>query len=157
MQVLAVPARKSRQSYRRIDVVKGSHIPGRFEHPVAHCNTFRHIRADYYEISRRDCFGKPQRKIVQIVIEFRTAVWRARQVAVLRIPWNIALQKDDVMAASNQFPHQRPVGCSMTVPPRRSNGKPENRDLHRAAPTMPARSPCAAWARTSSTSFARWS
>ena len=115
--IVATTAAQRRHCDGRINVIERFYSGSRAKHQITCLMTIGKIRAHDGQIAIGQFSPRPAQDLRPAFIQIQLAKRRVGQVAILAIPLQVALKKDDLMAALVKRPRQRPVSIAMAVAP----------------------------------------
>src|SRR5215212_1435961 len=139
-EVLEIAARELRQRDRRVDVVERGQSFRGFGDPFAYFHAVRHVRADDDQIGVADVPRVAMLQLREPAVNARLAIRRRGEIAIVRVPRRVALEKENVMPPLRQLAHQPAIRRRVAIAPTRGDGEAEDDDVHGVArsPGRPA-------------------
>ena len=133
MQVFEVVFFYFGQGYRRVNIVKSNNAVCSCCCPLANSNAFGHIRTYNQQIGLLYNCSILFFQLLKAAVQNGFAKRRMGHVAVIGIPWHIALHKCNGVPVFMQLAHQAAEGSSMAITPGRGNGQAKNYNIQLAA------------------------
>jgi hypothetical protein len=85
--------------------------------PPANLVSIRNEGTDDYAIGHRNFMSETPLQFGNAGVNLGASERRFRQIAICRVPGTIAFEKDNIVIAADELPHQPTIGGSVTITP----------------------------------------
>src|SRR5690242_19163962 len=119
---------------RRVDVVECLYWDSRTEHFIHSGKTVRKEGSDHGHVRIRKGSADLRQNVFPSFKDLHLTVRGLRKITIVLVPLHVVLEEHDPVPAPVQRVAERAEGSRVPVSPGRSDGEPENRDLHALTP-----------------------